>query len=211
MASKQYRNVYSLSGCGCAQMFFLFLAFFLNGGIFEPSLIAQVKFEKETRINRTDVPQNAGHMIELLELDEKVRWFKEKSENGVSYEAKYKRQNRWHSIEFDSIGRFQDAEIDIREREVPEEVRLRIHHHLKMEFDHHRLRKIQRQLTGPEEDIRRALVKEIIPSGLVVKYEIIVKGRSSGETHLYEYLFSDSGELERRARIVLRNTDHLIY
>lgn len=175
------------------------------------ALHAQIKFEKESRIKRADVPQVAVRMIDALEIEEQVRWFREESEKGISYEAKYKHSRHWRSIEFDSTGLFQDAEIEIRERQIPEVIRVSIHDRLEKEFDRYQMRKVQRQLTGPREAVIRGLDSDVLPPGLTVKYEIIVKGRAKGETHLYEYLFSETGEQERKARILQRNTDHLVY
>lgn len=172
---------------------------------------AQVKFEKESRISRDDVPEIAFLMLDELNLDVRVRWFMEESERGYSYEGKYKLNRVWHSIEFDSTGQFQDAEIEIKEKELPEGTRRRMHADFSAEFDRYRIRKIQRQLSGPREEVLSALDTQALPPAIRVRYEIVVKGKASGETHLYEYLFSRTGEPERKARIILRNTDHLIF
>lgn len=180
-------------------------------GIFPFRLEAQVKFEKESRIGAADVPENAIRMLEQLEPGTRVRWFREESERGISFEAKYRHNKSWFSIEFDSTGGFQDVEIEISEKDIPEKTFLRMRESLEMEFDKCALRKIQRQLSGPTEEVLKHLDFPGAGQGVVTRYELIVKGRADRETHLYEILFSHSGEIERNARIIQRNTDHLVY
>ena len=47
---------------------------------------------------------------------------------------------------------------------------------------------------------------------LTLKYEILLKGKNKERPfQMIEYLFSEKGEMERESKILLKNTDHLVY
>ena len=67
------------------------------------------------------------------------------------------------------------------------------------------------QLTGEKEELLQALVQPQADHNLNTQYEIVLNGVRKGIYERYEYLFSQNGEIKRRAKIILKNTDHLEY
>ncbi len=184
-----------------------FLLFFL---CISP-LIAQQKFEKEYRIEAADVPLVARQFVDSLDFGRRVRWYREVSQQGESIEAKSKREGQKYSVEFGLSGDLQDVEIEIAWRDLPEALRKNIEQSLKAEFDRFKIRKVQRQFTGKSKDILNQLRQPDGGGDLTTKYELVLKGRKGGETNQFEYTFSADGKLEKRAKMVFRNTDNLEY
>ena len=71
--------------------------------------------------------------------------------------------------------------------------------------------KIQVQLTGEKKELLQALVEPQAELNLITQYEIVLNGVRKGIYERYEYLFSQNGEIKHRAKIILKNTDHLEY
>ena len=173
--------------------------------------LAQTKVEVERRVDATDVPAAAREWVSTTyESPHRLRWFYEESSDGRSYEAKLKHRGQWHSVEFGQDGTLQDIEIIIRGRELPETVRQPIRAYFDSTYTQHRIRKIQRQLTGSLSALRQA-VQEDRTEPVSERYEIEFYGKNDQEDALWEGLFDHQGQLLKRREIVLRPTDNLTY
>jgi hypothetical protein len=174
-------------------------------------LNGQEKYEKETRINQREAPAPARRFVDSLKFHKKIKWFREESLTGESIEAKTKRNKQRYSIEFDTLGRLQDVEIEIGWEEIPGETREAIDKLLNQTFSKYRLVKGQKQLKGDPARLIEYLRGVNIPESPAIRYEIVLDGKKGGKKERYEYLFSKSGKLEEKSRIILRNTDNLEY
>ena len=173
--------------------------------------LAQTKVEVERRVDATDVPAAAREWVRATyESPHRLRWLYEESSDGRSYEAKLKHNGRWHSVEFGEDGVLQDIEIIVRSRELPRAVRQPIRAYLDSAYTRHRIKKIQRQLSGPPNVLRQAVHNEKA-DGVTERYEIEFYGKDEREKILWEGLFDDAGRLLEKRRIVLRPTDNLTY
>ena len=185
-----------------------FLSFLLLISFFSP---AQDKVEVERRVDATEVPTAAQEWVSAAyEQPRRLRWIHEESGDGLSYEAKLKHQGRWHSVEFGEDGQLQDIEIIVRTRELPNAVRQPIRAYLDSTYARHRIKKIQRQLTGPP-DVLQQVIRGQETSEITVRYEIEFYGKDDQEKALWEGLFDDTGRPVSKRRIVLRPTDNLTY
>ena len=181
--------------------------FFLSTGL----SLGQVKFEKEYRLEAAKVPLPARQFVDSLDFGRRVRWYMETSEKSKSIEAKSKRNCQRFSVEFGLAGELQDVEIEIRWKDLPEVLRETIQQSLDAEFRRFKIKKVQRQLTGEREEILDYLRQRGDGKSLTTRYEIVLKGKKDGEVSEFEYTFSDEGRLEKRAKVVFRNTDNLEY
>ena len=77
------------------------------------SIAAQTKYESESKISHKDTPKPAIEFINATQLDIKIQWFRELSNQGTTFEAKFKLNKDKFSIEFDSLGKVQDIEFNI--------------------------------------------------------------------------------------------------
>ncbi|GHB68852.1 hypothetical protein [Persicitalea jodogahamensis] len=189
---------------------FIICCFLISFSTAQVSL-GQIKYEKEYRLKAVDIPPAARQFVDSLDFERRVRWYVEVSQQGKSIEAKSKRGGQKYSVEFDTTGRLQDVEIEVSWRDLPEALRKNIEQNLENEFKRFRIRKVQRQFTGKSEDVLNYLGQRGNGNRLTIKYELVLRGRKDGETDEFEYTFSAEGRLEKRAKLVFRNTDNLEY
>ncbi len=174
-------------------------------------LLGQIKYEKEYRLKTADIPLPARQFVDSLAFNRRVRWYMEFSQQGQSIEAKSRRDWQKYSVEFDTIGRLQDIEIEMKWKDLPEALQKNIEQNLEAEFERFRIKKVQRQFSGKSEDVLNYLRQRGNGNRPITKYELVLRGRKEGETEEYEYTFSADGKLEKRAKMVFRNTDNLEY
>lgn len=171
-------------------------------------LSAQTKYEYETKISFEKVPEKARLFVSKIIQSKKVKWYKEQSNNAISFEAKSKFKGKKYSIEFDKNGNIQDVEIDKKWNDLPEITQQNIQKSLNSTFKKHKIRKIQIQFSGEEKDLINYFNSDI-KNNITIKYEIVLKGKTNSGKHLYEFLFNQNGQLESTSKIVFRNTDNI--
>ena len=186
--------------------FLLFIVICLGGNAH-----AQEKFEKEYRLKTEEVPLRARQFVDSLDFDRRVKWYMEISQLGKTVEAKSRYNRQRYSVEFDTTGRLLDVEIEINFYAIPEDLQETIARNLNAEFGRFRILKIQQQLTGSRKNLLTYLKDRKDKTGLTTRYEAILKGSKNGERNKFEYIFSEQGEIEKRATLVFRNTDNLEY
>lgn len=179
--------------------------------LFSLSTIAQVKQEREYRIEASEVPEPARQFIDSIGGTPCVRWYYEENLEGNSIEGKLMYFKKKHSIEFSTDGQLQDVEILIDFDELPEPLQEAIEDRLDKEFDNFKVKKVQRQYTG-----QRLVLLELTKTGqstspYTTHYEMVIKGKKDHQKNLYEVTFSQQGELLEKEQILFRNTDNLEY
>ena len=174
---------------------------------------AQVKYEKEYRIQEVEVPQPALDFIKGIPFSKKIKWYKEEGLKKYSFEAKTKFNDRKYSVEFDSTGILEDIEIEIPFEKIPGVTRAEILQFFENEFQKVKLSKVQFQITGNLLLLQKkaAAPPMLSEPGLTICYELIVRGKRAGRRELLELLFNEEGALIKESRIILQNTDNLEY
>lgn len=172
---------------------------------------AQGKFEKESRIKKTQVPLKALLFLDSLYEGTKIKWYKEEALNHESIEAKFWLNESRYSIEFDTLGNIEDIEIEIKAQDIDVSVADIIIKQLQLDCSKFRIVKIQNQYTGSKYDLFTFLRKGKINNELIMKYEIVVRCNTSGEIDLVEYLFNVEGIVLAKNIIVFKNSSHLEY
>lgn len=175
------------------------------------TLSAQDKTEVERGVPATEVPSVARDWLhETYPLTKRLRWYLERSSDGISYEAKFRHRGAWHSVEFDKTGALQDIEIRVNLSSLPEPVREGIFAYFDTTYTKYRIQKIQQQLTGTPEAVR-AVIQTLPTNEVTYRYEVEFYGKNDQSKALWEGLFDDQGQLLQRRKIVLRPTDNLNY
>lgn len=175
------------------------------------NLFAQDKFEKESRIKRSDVPSKALLFVDSLNYNARIKWYKEEALTSVSIEAKFKHNRTKYSIEFDTLGNIEDVEIEVHWEDIDTHIANSITNQLKQDCSKHKIVKIQRQFTGTENDLFSMLRNGILSEKIKIKYELIVRCTIQKEVNLFEYLFNDKGVLMSKLKIIFKNSSHLEY
>ena len=189
----------------------IFSCFLLLFGHFA---LAQNKYEREHRILKSQFPEKAlGYISEKLDGARRIRFYKEVDSAKVSYEAKFKKERLWYSIEFDKHGSLEDIEIIIQPTDIPKETFARINSYLASSFTKYRIRRMQQQYPitengNPETTIKNAFQNLILPS---INYELVVAGKKDGHFEQYEILFDADGSFRSVRKSLPPNYDHILY
>ena len=186
----------------------LFLPLFLTISI---NLFAQEKFESERSIKRSEVPTNALLFIDSLKTETRIKWYEEEGLTKKSFEAKFKLNRVKYSVEFDTLGIIEDVEMEFDWLELSDSTARLIKAQMNDACVKHKIRKVQKQFIGSEHDLFNLLRQNIWSDSIDVNYEIVVKCKNQSETNLFEYLFTDEGELLNKSKIVFKNSSHLEY
>ncbi len=175
---------------------------------------AQHKYEREYRIRKIQFPTKALNYIkEKLSDAKRVRFYKETDSAKISYEAKFKKERLWYSIEFDKEGELEDIEILIQSVEIPQSAFEAISTYLATNFKKYRIRKIQQQYPvtdskNPEKTIEEAFQNLILPT---INYEFIVSAKKESNFQQYEILFDSAGNFKTIRKSLPANYDHVLY
>ncbi len=175
---------------------------------------AQVKYEREFRIKKSQFPEKAHLFIEKeLNGARKIRFYKEIDGAKRSYEAKFKKDRLFYSVEFDENGLLEDIEILINKIDVPEDSFSKIISYLDKEFKKYKIRKIQQQYSviafgNPETTLEKAFQNLLDPK---ISYELIVSGKKEKEYRDFEVQFNADGSFLQLRKSLPANYDHVLY
>lgn len=178
---------------------------------YSTSVNCQQKYEKESRLNHKDVPSVSLEFINTLEIKSRVKWYYEEGLKSKTIEAKFKYNNKRHSVEFDTIGNIQDIEIKMMWKELPSQLKHSIHSQLNSICSRHKISKIQVQYSGSRSILLSVLKNEEKSKNFTKNYEIIAKCVNDKKTELFEYLFSNEGKLLESSLIIFKNSSNLEY
>jgi hypothetical protein len=188
--------------------FFIALSTFL---MLSTSSFGQKKFEKESRISKSDLPQFAEDFASIFTNGQRIKWYLEEGLDRNSIEAKYKRNGRQYSVEFDTLGTMEDVEIIVNLKDIPSGTRESILQKLKEQSDSYKIDKIQIQYSGSKEDLENISLSGECASNCTVRYELVVRIRKDKQLSSFEYLFSEDGALEKRSEIIIQTSSNLEY
>lgn len=179
---------------------------------FSSVLVAQEKYEQESRIRSEDVPQPALMFMDSSVFShEKIKWFKEEGLEKTSFEAKFRSKKVWYSIEFDSLGIVEDIEMEVEFEALNAVLKERISSHLGESCTAFSIEKIQIQYSGENLILFSCDPNKASEYEFVIRYEVVVKCRQDRNVELMEYLFNDQGQPILVSKIVLKNSSHLEY
>lgn len=187
------------------------LTIFLMFGLCSNYLFAQQKYEKESRIKSKDVPSEAMNFIDSINVGNKIKWYIEEGLQTKSIEAKFKYKSKKYSIEFDTLGNIEDAEIEIKWDEMQTPFKDSISSQLKKDCLKQKIVKVQIQYSGTSSEILSKLRENKISGNLTSKYEVVVRCKSKDTVVLFEYLFNKTAQVVSRSEIIFKNSSHLEY
>ena len=154
------------------------------------------KFEMERRISKKKFPTaSLNYLQEHFPEVEKIKYFLEKNRDDIiHFEAKFRYQDEYYSVEFYENGNLQDVEKKIVFGAIEQNIQSFIRNQWAADFKRYAIVKCQEQ---------KALDK--------LRYEIEVKGKNRYGTAYYEYLFESDGSFVRREMIILTPDDMVLY
>lgn len=162
------------------------------------------------RIKAREVPEKAMNWLnDSFEDIKKPKWYLEYSQIGKSYEAKFSFCGYFYSVEFDSLGKIEDVEVEIPKSKVSEEVWKKIGTYFESEFSQVKVEKVQRQFTGEPDDLEDFFDEQEV-EGVTTRYEIVFEGKKE-IWELWEALFDESGNFISVLKVEIRLNDNLIF
>ncbi len=177
-------------------------------------LTAQNKYERQHRIRKSQFPEKAlNYISEKLENTRRIRFYKETDSAQTSYEAKFKKDRLWYSVEFDKDGSLEDIEVLIKPVDIPNDSFSAIETYLKGYFSKYRIRRLQQQYPitkkePTETTIKNAFQNLMLPS---INYELIVSGKREKVFEQFEILFDANGDFKSIRKSLPPNYDHVLY
>lgn len=186
----------------------LFAACFLQAAL----VFSQGKIEKEKSIKKSEVPEAALEWLDdAFEEIKKPKWYQEFIENGYSYEAKFRYQDHFYSVEFDSLGRIEDVEVEIQLSELASEIRETIEAYWDTNYEKYKVLKVQIQYSGEEDDLEDFFDEDSL-DGVRIAYEIEYHGKEiGGADEIWEATFDSTGVFISKRKIIIRISDNLTF
>lgn len=173
---------------------------------------AQDKIEKEESIREREVPHIATEWLyDAFEKIRKPKWYKEFSEVGYSFEAKFRYKNSFHSVEFDSLGLVQDVEIEIELKSLSTEIQFQILTYLNENYRDFKVNKLQIQYSGASDDLED-FFDEDAKDGILINFEMEFSGTDlSGDSRIWEGTFDQNGCFLGKRIVIVREMDNIIF
>lgn len=173
---------------------------------------AQDKIEIEKRVKTEDVPVLAVNNLEnILGIEHKVKWYYQEDGSKKVYEAKFNLHTKDHSVEFALNGLMQNVEIEVDFESMSSRFILKLKKKLKQLFEDYKIRKIQIEYFGEEDDLLELISEEEIDKDLNIRYEIEINSKLENNRALFELIFDDKIKLISKREIKLKSTDILDY
>jgi len=170
----------------------------------------QQKFEKEYRINSEDVPSAAINFLQKITDKKRLKWVAEESQDGKTIEAKFYKNRRKYSVEFDKQGQLIDIEILISVSNLPASEKVLLEKTLGNEFAKFSILKIQKQFKNITFDQIESFFNSKENKDFdTYDFEVVVKGKSKDRFELYELLLSKSGTLLKKLKFGPQNSLNL--
>ena len=183
-------------------LFFLLL-------LYSYTAIAQVKYEKEERIQKEALPTAVVKLLPLMETQAKrMRYYREFDGQSISYEVKFKQHGIHFSVEFNQDGQLEDIEVLISKSALSTAVLETV----KTDFQRVKLTRIQKQFVHPKggnpaQTLQAVFENQIAPTA----YELEVSGKTQNGYRQFELLIAPSGKLLKKSTILTKTYEHVVY
>lgn len=183
-------------------------------GVLTPVSAQSEKNEVERSIDRENLPAKALALIDEFWPDLRgIRYFEQIGGEVLVYEVKLEWAGSEYSIEFSVDGNILDVEKVINFNDVPEATRDAITQDLDSQFNRYRLIRVQIQyIHADDDDDDSDFIDDILEQDAddyEIRYEIEVDGENRRELGSFELLYSESGSLIQKRRIIRRSIDNI--
>ena len=175
---------------------------------------SQAKNEKEERIPVSEFPEIAQNYFDFISHKVKyLKFYKETDGEKQSFEAKFKLNKRYYSIEFDTLGKLEDIEIVINKRHISKKVYKQIDTYFASHFKKTRLLKTQKQYVNNTNDTDALFIQKIIKNqrNNRADFEIIADIKTHKTHELREFSFDSNGIFKTSRVVTSSSYEHALY
>jgi hypothetical protein len=178
------------------------------------SLKAQTKNEKETSISLEQLPINAQVLLAQFPNNiDGIKYYKETDNDKISFEAKFKLEGYYYSVEFNDDGILEDIEQLIKKKYIPKLAFHEIEKHFDARYEKVKYIKIQKQYVNTSNTNNINFVTEALNNTLKddINYEIIAEVKHNSKRIISEFLFNLNGELILSRELAPYSYDYLLH
>jgi hypothetical protein len=175
---------------------------------------SQSKNEKEERVSVSEFPEVAHSYFNGISNQVKhIKFYKETDSVKYSFEAKFKLNKLYYSIEFDTIGNLEDIEIIIKEKRIPKLVFKNMMSFFNSNFDKVHIIKIQAQYTNNSEKSDQQFINETLNNTTKKNdyFEIIAEVKQYRNRKLKEFTFKNNGEFVKSRFVKSEDYQYVLY
>ena len=186
-----------------------FYRFFFLLLFFGSTAIAQVKYEKEERIQKEALPTAVSKLLPLMETHAKrMRYYQEFDGQSISYEVKFKKHGTHFSVEFNQEGVLEDVEVLMSKSALPTAVLETVKTH----FQSVKFTRIQKQFVHRNEGSQAQTIQAVFENQLApTAYELEVSGKTQNGYRQFELLIDPAGKLLKKSTILTKDYEHVVY
>ena len=171
--------------------------------------LAQIKYEKEERIQKEELAVAVVQLLPLMEANAKrIRYYREFDGQSMSYEVKFKKYGTHFSVEFDKEGILEDIEVLMSKAGLPTAVLETVKNH----FQRVKLTRIQKQFVHQQIENAELTLQAVFENQLIpTAYELEVSGKTQDGYRQFELLIDPAGKLLKKSTILTKDYEHVVY
>ncbi|MEY8849961.1 hypothetical protein AB9K26_14165 [Psychroserpens sp. XS_ASV72] len=178
------------------------------------NLHSQTKNEKESRIALDAFPEQSQNVITSITKDvRRIRHYKETDGENLSFETKFKYDKHWFSVEFNASGILEDIEVEIKERQIADDIRSKINSYLKTHYSKFDFLKIQEQYPFNDSKSPQQFLKSVLSQrkNTLSNYEIVVALKYDKDWQIKEMTFDENGIFLRERTLQQDSYEYIMY
>ena len=175
---------------------------------------SQSKNEREERITKTEFPEIAQpYFNSFLDKVKYLKFYRETDGSKQSFEAKFKINKLYYSVEFDTLGKLEDIEIVIKNKHIPEDIFSKISDYFDGNFRKTRVIKIQKQYVNNTLSSDKNFIQHIVthPDDTHTHFEIIAETKKEKLHELKEFTFNKNGKFISSREVTSSSYEHALY
>lgn len=177
------------------------------------ALSGQLKYEREYRIRKSQFPEKALLLVQKNVTNaKKLKFYKEINASEINFDAKFKKDRLWYSMQFSEDGTLENIALKINSIDIPEENYTEILEYLKQTFSSYKIKNIRQQYVVDKNDdeILKIAFQNLITPNL--KYKFLVQGKKNTKgSEEFEILFHADGTSIALKKSLPPNYDHVLY
>jgi hypothetical protein len=185
--------------------------FFTSYSLFSQEI---VKNEVEKRISQSEFSTIAYDLIQSQLSDAKrIKYYIEVDGADTSYEVKFFKNEHLYSVEFSSIGVFEDIEKKVDSKELPANIGQNIRSYFIKNYRKHKIRKVQVQYKSQKVSSNNLeKLFEGYSNLFETSYEIEVAVKDvDGTSAMYEFHFDANGKFLDKRKFKQQGDDNILY
>jgi len=172
-----------------------------------------IKIEIEKRIRQEQTPPTIIQALQpLLIKASKIKYYQEKDSSSTFYEVKLKYKGKALSIKFTEGGDFYDLEETVALKKLPNPTQDSILAYFSSQYMKYKIKKTQIRFTSAQPQLIELYLKNVQTAfSKAIEIEAFVKLEKDHQSGLYEFLFTEKGELLAKSKILTREADYVLY